>query len=98
MFVQRIFKSWYPFWYHSDFLFKLSNDYKKFKHCLDDSFGHYAKEIMAKVRKEQENETKHQAECPESLVRALMHKKYDLTDEEISDEIKTFLMAVSEFI
>lgn len=51
---------------------------------------------MKRIRKEQENETPEAAdEKPTSFVRALMHKKYNLTDEEIRDEIRTMLVAVS---
>ena len=93
MIAQRIFK----FWLHYDFIYKRSAYYKIYsQHCNQSAFG-YASEIIDKIRKEQkQDENLLSDEKPKSFVKALMSKKYNLTDEEIADEIKTMLVAVSE--
>lgn len=92
MIAQRIFK----FWLHFDFIYERTNYFKIYQQHHHQSALQYARVIIDKIRKEQENETPEQAdEKPKSFVRALMSKKYNLTDEEIEDEIKTMLVAVS---
>lgn len=95
MIAQRIFK----FWLHFDFFYKRSTYYTIYMQHHQQSALQYADVIIKKIRKEQESETFEQTEeKPKSFVRALMSKKYNLTDEEIGDEIKTMLVAVSEFL
>lgn len=94
MIAQRIFK----FWLHYDFIYERSTYHKIYTQHHNQSALQYADVIMKKIRKEQESETPEQAEeKPKSFVKALMSRKYNLTDEEISDELKTMLVAVSIF-
>jgi cytochrome P450 len=53
----------------------------------------YAEKIINQLRKEQ-RDGNFEEEKPKTFIRALMSKKHNFTDEEISDEIKTMLVAV----
>lgn len=89
MIMLRIFK----FWLHYDFFYKKSIYYKVYQQHHNQSALQYAEKIINQLRKEQ-REGNFEEEKPKTFIRALMSKKYNFTDEEISDEIKTMLVAV----
>lgn len=92
MILMRVYK----FWLHNEFFYKRSIYSRVYDQHHNQSALQYAQVIIDKIRKEQESENVEDGEKPKTFIRALMHKKYDLSDEEIGDEIKTMLVAVSE--
>lgn len=93
MIIMRVFK----FWLHYDFFYKRSIYYRVYERHQNESALKYAPMIIEKIRNEQNNMNAIEVEDekPKTFIRALMSKKYNLSDEEIGDEIKTMLVAVS---
>ena len=91
MMVMRIYK----FWLHNDFFYKRSIYSRVYNDLYSKSSLKYAQIIIDKIRKEQEIESIDDNEKPKTFIRALINKKNCLSDEEISDEIKTMLVAVN---
>ena len=94
MILMRVYK----FWLHNEFFYKRSIYSRVYDEMYDKSALKYAQVIIDKIRKEQESESIDDSQKPKTFIRALMQKKYNLSDNEIGDEIKTMLVAVNYFL
>ena len=70
-----------------------------FTEVMNNAAVKYSKQIIAKITREQkeyeDNETIKIDEKPKSIARALLSKKYNLTIEEVDEEIRSVILAVS---
>ncbi|KAG5670858.1 hypothetical protein PVAND_001092 [Polypedilum vanderplanki] len=86
----RMFK----FWLHPDFI------YKRTKMYIDEtkakSYAYtYAEDVIDNIRKKL-NDDIDEEDKPTTFMRALMSPKFNLSESEISDEIKTLLVAAQD--
>ncbi|KAL7037290.1 hypothetical protein ACKWTF_009155 [Chironomus riparius] len=83
------FMRMFKFWLHPNIIFKISSLYKKQCHSMSKCGMVFTNDIIKNIRT---NTKTNEDEKPKSFMRALLNPKYNFTDDEIKDEVRSVIL------